>query len=145
MAVVVEMVVDRGVDGGELLQGLDVSEPRHRPFPPSKRLMPVFCPFVEPTTAGLGGRVADLYIFGWHPEAREEFADHRDPEQWVFIVVPTSRLPVGQKTIGLAPLRDLGESVRSDSLASAVGKMVDACSPDTVSGYENGAPTNHRP
>ena len=26
MAVVVEMVVDRGVDGGEFLQGLDVSE-----------------------------------------------------------------------------------------------------------------------
>ena len=90
-------------------------------------------------------RAADLYIFGWHPEAREEFADHRDPEQWVFIVVSTGRLPVGQKTIGLAPLRDLGESVRSDSLASAVGKMVDACSPDTVSGYENGAPTNHLP
>ena len=42
MALAVEVVVDRGVDGGEFLQGLDVSEPRHRPFPPSKRLMRVF-------------------------------------------------------------------------------------------------------
>ena len=36
MALVVEMVVDRGMDGGEFLQGLDVSEPSHCPFPPSK-------------------------------------------------------------------------------------------------------------
>ena len=39
MAWVVEMVVDRGMDGGECLQGLDVSEPSHCPFPPSKGLM----------------------------------------------------------------------------------------------------------
>ena len=39
MALVVEMVVDRGMDGGECLQGLDVSEPSHCPFPPSKGLM----------------------------------------------------------------------------------------------------------
>ena len=37
MALVAEVVVDRGVDGSEFLQGLEVSEPRHRPFPPSKR------------------------------------------------------------------------------------------------------------
>ena len=34
MALVAEVVVDRGVDGSEFLQGLEVSEPRHRPFPP---------------------------------------------------------------------------------------------------------------
>ena len=39
MALVVEMVVDRGMDGGEFLQGLYVSEPSHCPFPPSKGLM----------------------------------------------------------------------------------------------------------
>ena len=39
MAVVVEMVVDRSMDGGEFLQGLDVSKPRHCPFPPSEGLM----------------------------------------------------------------------------------------------------------
>ena len=39
MAVVVEMVVDRGVRGGELLQGLDVPEAGHRSFSSSERLM----------------------------------------------------------------------------------------------------------
>ena len=39
MALVVEMVVDRGVNGGEFLQGLDVSEPSHCPFPSSEGLM----------------------------------------------------------------------------------------------------------
>ena len=59
MAVVVKMVVDRGVDGGEFLQGLDVSEPRHRPFPSSERLVRVLGPVIEPTTAGLGVRITD--------------------------------------------------------------------------------------
>ena len=59
MAVVVKMVVDRGVDGGEFLQGLDVSEPRHRPFPSSERLVRVLGPVVEPTTAGLGVRITN--------------------------------------------------------------------------------------
>jgi predicted dehydrogenase len=36
VTVLVEMIVDRGVCGGELLQGLDVPEPRHRSFPSSK-------------------------------------------------------------------------------------------------------------
>ena len=59
MAFVVEVVVDRSMDGGEFLQGLDVSEPRHRPFPSSERLVRVLGPVVEPTTAGLGGRITD--------------------------------------------------------------------------------------
>ena len=39
MALVVEVGIDRGMDSGEFLQGLDVSEPCHGPFPPSKELM----------------------------------------------------------------------------------------------------------
>jgi hypothetical protein len=39
LAVLVEMIVDRGVSGSELLQGLDVPEPRHRSFSSSKRLV----------------------------------------------------------------------------------------------------------
>ena len=39
MAWVVDMVVDRGLDGGACLQGLDVSDPSHGPCPPSKGLM----------------------------------------------------------------------------------------------------------
>ena len=32
VAVVIEVVVNRSVDGGEFLQGLAISEPRHRVF-----------------------------------------------------------------------------------------------------------------
>ena len=39
MAWVVDMGVDRGLDGGEFLQGLDVSDPSPGPCPPSKGLM----------------------------------------------------------------------------------------------------------
>ena len=39
VAIVVEVIVDRGVDGGEFLQGLDVPEFRHCPFPSSERLV----------------------------------------------------------------------------------------------------------
>ena len=39
LTVVVEMVVDRSVDGGELLQGLDVPEFRHRSLSSSERLV----------------------------------------------------------------------------------------------------------
>src|SRR5680860_1199406 len=39
VAIVVKVIVDRGVDGGEFLQGLDVPEFRHCPFPSSERLV----------------------------------------------------------------------------------------------------------
>ncbi len=39
VAVLVEVVVDRGMGGGELLQGLDVPEFRHRTLSSSKRLV----------------------------------------------------------------------------------------------------------
>ena len=39
VAILVEVVVDRGVNGGELLQSLDVPELRHRALSSSKRLM----------------------------------------------------------------------------------------------------------
>ena len=39
MALVVEVVVDRGVDGSEFLQGLDVPEPGHRTLSAAERLM----------------------------------------------------------------------------------------------------------
>ena len=37
-AIVVKVIVDQGVDGGEFLQGLDVPELRHRSFS-SEQLM----------------------------------------------------------------------------------------------------------
>jgi PQQ enzyme repeat len=39
VAIVVKVIVDRGVDGGEFLQGLEVPEFRHCPFPSSERLV----------------------------------------------------------------------------------------------------------
>ena len=39
VAIVVKVIVDRGMDGGEFLQGLDVPEFRHCPFPSSERLV----------------------------------------------------------------------------------------------------------
>ncbi len=39
VAVEVEMVVDRGVNGGKFLQGFAVPELRHRPFSSSERLV----------------------------------------------------------------------------------------------------------
>ena len=50
---VVEVVVGRGVDGGECLQGLYVPEFGHYPFPSSERLVRVFRPIVEPLTLKL--------------------------------------------------------------------------------------------
>ena len=77
-------------------------------------------------------RAADLYIFCWHADPRRQFADHRDPREWEFIVVPTERLPTSQKTISLRRVRELGESVRSDSLALVVEKILEACGFETV-------------
>lgn len=45
------------------------------------------------------GRLADIYIFAWHPIVAQATADHRDPTQWVFFVVPSGELPPNQKTI----------------------------------------------
>ena len=59
MAFVVEVIMDRGMDGGEFLQGFYVPEPGHCPFPSSERLVRVLGPVVEPAPAGLGGRIAD--------------------------------------------------------------------------------------
>ena len=53
MTVVVEVIVDRGVNGGKLLQGLYVPELRHRAFSSSKRLVRVLGPIIEPTAAFL--------------------------------------------------------------------------------------------
>lgn len=39
MATLVEVIVNRGMDGGELLQGFDIPEFRHCPFPSSERLV----------------------------------------------------------------------------------------------------------
>ncbi len=39
VTILIEVIVDRGVNRGELLQGLDVPEPGHRSLSSSKRLV----------------------------------------------------------------------------------------------------------
>ena len=59
MAVLVEVVVDRGVDGREFLQGLYVPELRHCSFSSPERLVGILGSIVEPPTAHLTGSIAD--------------------------------------------------------------------------------------
>ena len=59
MALVIEEIVELGVDGGELLKGPQVPELRHRSLSSSEWLMRVFGPIVEPAAARLSGCVTD--------------------------------------------------------------------------------------
>ena len=58
VAVLVEVVVDRGMGGGEFLQGLYISELCHRSFSSSERLVGIFGSIFEPPTALLIGSTA---------------------------------------------------------------------------------------
>ena len=72
------------------------------------------------------GRPADIYVFGHHPVFDLEQVDHRDPEQWMFHVVPQHRLPGGQRTIRLSWLQAASEGLRYAELRAAVMKVVDS-------------------
>jgi len=64
MAVEVEMIVDRGVNGSKFLQGLDVSEPGHCSLSSSEWLMRVFGPVVEPPSTFLTIHISDHFHRG---------------------------------------------------------------------------------
>jgi hypothetical protein len=49
------------------------------------------------------GRPAHLYVFAWNGQVGSA-ADHRDPDQWEFFIVPAVDLPV-QKTLRLSRLK----------------------------------------
>ncbi len=53
MTVLIEVVVDRGMDGSEFLQSLYISELRHRSFSSPKRLVRILGSIVKPPTAFL--------------------------------------------------------------------------------------------
>lgn len=55
------------------------------------------------------GRNAEIFVFAWHPITTGD-ADHREPDQWQFFVVPERDLPA-QKTISLSKVRQLTEAV----------------------------------
>jgi hypothetical protein len=64
------------------------------------------------------GRLAQIYVFAYHP-IRNDSADHRDPSQWRFHVVPAKQLPAS-KTIGLVRVALLSDAVPWIGLSEAV-------------------------
>lgn len=64
-------------------------------------------------------RPAHLYLFGWHPYAKPD-ADHYDPDQWDFILVPEPELPAEQKSISLDKILQLGHRCKAMQLAEVV-------------------------
>lgn len=59
---------------------------------------------LEPPT-----RLAHVYVFAHHPQT-DQTADHRDPGQWRFYVIPTDQLPARQKSISLSGVRQLAKT-----------------------------------
>ena len=53
VAVLVDVVVDRGVGGGKFLQGLYIPEPGHRAFPSPEWLVGILGSIVKPLSAYL--------------------------------------------------------------------------------------------
>ena len=69
-------------------------------------------------------RYADVYVFAWHCETDNAFADHREARQWKFFVVREHELPPGQKSIGLNPLRGLAQPCSYRALAETVTNAI---------------------
>jgi hypothetical protein len=59
VAILVEVIVDGGMDGGEFLPGLYISELRHRCFSSPERLVGILGPIVEPLATGLRRSMTD--------------------------------------------------------------------------------------
>ncbi|NTZ42137.1 hypothetical protein G7A66_03315 [Altererythrobacter sp. SALINAS58] len=77
-----------------------------------------------PNWVAESGRNADVYIFAWH-SVIDETANHKEPSQWLFFIVPTEELP-DQNSIGLSALESLVSPVSYEQLADAVGSVVGA-------------------
>jgi hypothetical protein len=69
------------------------------------------------------GRQASIYIFAHHPRV-DSAADHCDPEQWDFYVVPAADLPVRQ-TIGISRVRMLAQWCLVSGLAEVVEDLLE--------------------
>ena len=67
-------------------------------------------------------RLADIYVFAWHPVTGVA-TDHRRADQWEFYVVRECKIGrkfPDQKTIGLKRVADLAQPVGYGDLAAAV-------------------------
>ncbi len=67
------------------------------------------------------GRHADIYVFCFHPVTSDD-ADHREPEQWEFYVLPTTALP-DQKTLSLSRVKALTAGLNCYSFAERVERI----------------------
>ncbi len=72
------------------------------------------------------GRIADIFVFAWHPVLDPAIADHRDPQQWRFYVVLEAALPPGQKTISRTVLERRHTAVGYDELRNEVASLCGA-------------------
>lgn len=64
------------------------------------------------------GRNADIYVLALHA-VMDDTADHREPSQWSFFVIPAYRLPAS-KRLGLPAAKLLVERVLINKLSLAV-------------------------
>lgn len=71
------------------------------------------------------GRAAHLYVLAYH-DRQDDGADHRDPEQWEFFVLPSRAIPPVAR-IGLASVRRLTESVPILELSAKVNFVAATC------------------
>ena len=81
-----------------------------------------------PLPAGERVRPADIYVLAWHPGRDPEIADHHNPEQWQFFVVPADKLPekppnVKEQKISLTSVKGLATAVTYDRLVAEVDKV----------------------
>lgn len=69
-------------------------------------------------------RWAHVLLCAWHPITDPLLADHRDVDQWIYYVVPTTLLPPfgapGATTINLHRLRILTDPVDADGLRDRI-------------------------
>jgi len=72
------------------------------------------------------GRAAHIYVFAHHPTF-DDTADHRDPMQWQFYVVPTTVLP-DVKQIALGTIKTMAEAVPISTLAETVSVVASTIS-----------------
>jgi hypothetical protein len=71
------------------------------------------------------GRAAHLYVLAYH-DCQDDEADHRDPEQWEFFVLPSSIIPPVSR-IGLSSVRRLTDSVGIHGLQERVDFVAGTC------------------
>jgi hypothetical protein len=69
------------------------------------------------------GRHAEIFVFGWHGDTSDS-ADHFDAKQWIFYVVPESRLKEEtRKNIPLSDVEKLAARTKFVDLKDEVEKV----------------------